>query len=255
MKTRNLILAAILAVAFAASAQAAAITWTDGTFTSDAILPTHDVGYAVGFGNGTAVTTAIGVTFGADNQTNVTFSTANNFYAYLGGGGTTGDPGFDTVLNHGDWGIPGTLTLNNLVIGAQYQVMLFVDDTRFAGGCCAGRTGSVSDGPADGSHSSSTITFSFAAGSPAIGAYYSGTFTANATTQQIVVNNGGGNQIDGLVLVAPEPASLRALRPRSGRPAAGRSPTPRSNRPGLLPGGSWRLTQTASAANINVLLS
>jgi hypothetical protein len=192
-------------VAFTTSANAAAITWTDGSFKTDAILPTQQVVYAVGFGNSSAVTTANGVTFGADNQTNVTFSTASNYNAYLSGGGTTGDASFNTVLNDGDYGINGNLTLNNLHIGTLYRVMLLVDDTR---SCCADRTGSVADGPLDGSHSSSTIQFAFNAGTPAIGAYYTGTFTANATTQLIVVNNQGGNQIDGLVLSTPEPSSF-----------------------------------------------
>ncbi len=61
-------------------------------------------------------------------------------------------------------------------------------------------------------NSSSTIQFAFSAGTPAVGAYWEGLFTANATTETILVNNQGGDQLDALVLsTVPEPSSLAAL--------------------------------------------
>ena len=135
----------------------------------------------------------------------MTFTPGLNYNQYLGGGGTTGDANFDIVLNHGDYSLGGALTLNHLTVGTPYEVKLLVDDTR---SCCADRTGSVSDGI----NSSSTIQFAFLGGTPAIGAYYEGLFTANAATETIDVNNQGGNQIDGLVLsTVPEPSSVVAL--------------------------------------------
>ncbi len=176
MNARKLLLAPLMLAMLTATANAAAITWTDGTFTTDAILPTHDVQYAVGFGNASAVTTASGLTFGKDNQTNVTFNTAgvNTYNNFLGGGGTTGDPGLDTVLANGDYSVPSTLTLIGLIPGAALSSS-HAAGRRYA--ICRrllppGRA-LVSDTPADGSHFEfDVIQFAYAAGSPAIGASY-----------------------------------------------------------------------------------
>jgi hypothetical protein len=196
----------IFSATFSATAYGAnaPITWTDGTFTTDAIVPKSNIDYAVGFGNGSSVTTASGVTFGPDNSTNAVFNHTQTYDGYLSvGGGTTGDAGFNTALTNGDWGGDGTLTLQNLTPGTTYEALLLVDDTR-----STGRTGSVSDGM----NSSSTIQFAFSAGTPVVGAYWEGLFTANATTETILVNNQGGDQLDALVLsTVPEPSSLVAL--------------------------------------------
>ncbi len=199
---RTALLVALLALVCVASAPAASITWTDGTFTSNAVLPAaNEVVYGVSIANASSVTTNNGVKFGADNQTNLTYTTASTYNGFLSGGGTSGDSNFDTVLTNGNYYVNGPYTLNNLTVGKSYDLLVLVDDTRPGEN---GRNGSVSDGV----NSSSTIQFAYSGGSPALGAYYKGVFTADATTQTFFVNNQGGNQVDGVVLSTPEPASL-----------------------------------------------
>lgn len=221
------ILAAVAATALVSSAaSAAAITFTSGTFTNNTVLamvgPTANVVYGVNFG-GTAVTTANGYTFGIDDFSNVGHAalggSANQLSAYpdyLSGGGSSGDANLDTVLTNGLYGDAGqtqTATLNNLTIGTTYKVLTLLADTRDAGGVIPGRTVTVTDGGAG------TInqTYAYLAGSPNLGGYVLGTFTADAATQSLAqvisdLNSPQGSQFNGLlVATVPEPTILSLL--------------------------------------------
>ena len=220
------ILAAVAATALVSSAaSAAAITFTSGTFTDNTVLamvgPTANVVYGVNFG-GTAVTTANGYTFGTDDFSNVGHAAlgggANQLSAYpdyLSGGGTSGDASLDNVLTNGLYGDAGqtkTATLNNLTIGTTYKVLTLLADTR-NNPAIIGRTVNVTDGGAG------TInqTYAYLAGSPNLGGYVLGTFTADAATQSLAqvisdLNSPQGSQFNGLlVATVPEPTILGLL--------------------------------------------
>src|ERR1700749_4483055 len=120
------------------------------TFTDDSVIIKGPLTYAISVGNGSDVTNVgiQGITFQADasnSNPNITLTpfsgTVADYNLYLSGGGSSGNAGFDTVLNHGSYN--GTVNagtnvaLNNLVVGRTYQVQVFVDDTRVGSG---GRT-------------------------------------------------------------------------------------------------------------------
>jgi hypothetical protein len=159
------------------------ILWAaEGTFNDDTVLSiagsySNEL-YGVDFGGSGLQTTTNGYTFNDYATTgNMTVSGGFSSYnAYLSGGGTTGDPSFDNVLNYGIYGsgnIYGTLL--NLTIGQRYNVLAVVADTR-------GSTG-VEFNVTDDLGFSPTETFTFPGGTPAIGAYCMGTFTATGTNQ------------------------------------------------------------------------
>ena len=120
---------------------------------------------------------------------------------------TTVSPQFQIVLDSFafDGPNPKALTLNNLTIGQEYQLQLFVSDDR---GCCSGRTQLWSDSVAifDGNE---TTTFTHTT-SP----YDIGTFVAGATSE-IVYGHGvdqGQTILNGYVLRAvPEPSSTALM--------------------------------------------
>ena len=221
------ILAAVAATALvASSASAATIAFTSGTFTNNSVLAlvgsTSDVIYGVNFG-GTSVTTGNGYTFGIDDLSNVSHAALGGainqlsaYPDYLSGGGTSGDASLNTVLTNGLYGDAGqtkTATLNNLTIGITYKVLTLFADTR-DNPVIIGRTVAVTDGVAG------TInqTYGYLAGSPTLGGYVLGTFTADATTQtltQVIFDSTGpgtGTQFNGLLVAAvPEPATLSLL--------------------------------------------
>lgn len=173
----------------------AQINWgATGTFTSDAVLNlagavSNEV-YGVDFGGAGAKTTANGYKF-ADYATFGNMSIAGGGFGlyggYLTGGATTGDAALDSLLTHGLYGGAANAgTLNNLTVGQAYKVMALLADTR--GGAAGGTTFTINDGVAD----SPSQTYAFANGSPAVGGYIIGTFTASATTQAFTVKNLSG---------------------------------------------------------------
>ena len=159
------------------------ILWTaQGTFTDDTVLglagaASNEV-YGVDFGGSALETTTNGYTFD-DYATsgNMTLSGGLSSYnAYLSGGGATGDSSFDTVLNFGIYGgndIYGTL--QNLTIGQRYNVLAVEADTRGSSGIPFQFSDDLGFSPAQ--------TFTFPGGTPSIGGYMMGTFTATATNQ------------------------------------------------------------------------
>lgn len=167
------------------------ITWnTTGRFTNKSVLSlagaASNLVYAVDFG-GSGAQTVNGYKFD-DYATTGNMSIAGSGFGlyggYLTGGATTGDAAFDSIMTHGLYGgVANAGTLNKLTVGQSYTVMALLADTR--GGAAGGTTFCVSDGLSD----SPTQAYAFANGSPAVGGYIIGTFTAVATTQAITVKN------------------------------------------------------------------
>jgi len=190
-------------------AQAASITWgPTGTFTDNTVLAlagavSNEV-YGVDFGGSGVQTTANGYSF-ADYAVSGHMSIAGSgfglFGGYLTGGATTGDGALDSLLTYGLYGgSANTGTLNNLTVGQAYTVLVLLADTR-GGSAGPFTTFSVTDGVT----TSPTQLFEFANGSPSVGGYILGTFTANATTQALTVRNGGASQYNAILLVKNPP--------------------------------------------------
>ncbi len=206
------------------ASDAGPITFSNGTFSDDTILPAAStVAYAVqmGYTSG-STTTSNGVTFGPNDGTNLTYAVANPypFTGFLSGVRTTGDPGFDTVITGGviDYNpvgpiVPSSadlLTLNHLTIGTQYHVLLLDLDNR----TFTGRTFQVTDG----AYSSNPQQLAFVTTSPAAeGGYIREDFTATGTSESLsVLSLTTYDQLNAVVvsftpIPAPEPASLMLL--------------------------------------------
>jgi hypothetical protein len=95
-------------------------------------------------------------------------------------------------------------TLNNLTVGQAYTVLVLLDDTR--GNAAGGSVFHVTDGVTV----SPGQQYAFANGSPKVGGYIIGTFTAQATTQPLTVLNvlGAAAQYNVVLLekgIAPPP--------------------------------------------------
>lgn len=211
-------------------ASSGAITWVaQGAFADNTVLAlaggaSNEV-YGVDFGGSGAQTTANGYTFD-DYSTTGNLSIAGGgvglFGGYMTGGATTGDSALDTVLTYGLYGSAGnTATLNNLVVGKTYTVLALLDDTR-GGSAGPSTTFTVRDVVGDiGTGTSPAQTFEFANGSPSVGGYLLGTFTATATTQPFTVRNGGSSQYNAVILftnpppVVPLPLLINNTQPAS----------------------------------------
>ncbi|MGA2246534.1 MAG: hypothetical protein ABSH48_16180 [Verrucomicrobiota bacterium] len=206
-------------VAYSASAPLTVIpliTWYaagtyNGTFSDNTVLAyagtvASEV-YGVDFGGSGAQTTANGYTFD-DYATSGNMSVADNpssYGGYMTGGATTGDPALDTMLTDGVYGqTQNTGTLNNLTVGQTYTVLVLVDDTR--GAAAGGSVFHVTDGVT----LSPGQPYAFANGSPKVGGYIMGTFTAQATTQPLTILTvlGAASQYNVVLLekgIAPPP--------------------------------------------------
>jgi len=166
------------------------ILWIDhGVFTDNTVLsvagtPANEV-YGVGFGAGPQ-TTANGYTF-ADFATsgNMTlFGSTNSFSTFLSGGGATGDSSLDALLNNGYYwggGNPIYGVLQNLTIGQKYKVLAIAADTRGDT-----RTFAVTDELGV----SPSQAYKFPGGTPSVGGYVMGTFTAAGTNQVFTIESG-----------------------------------------------------------------
>ena len=171
------------------------ITWVAaGTFSDDSVLAlagavSNEV-YGVDFGGAGTQKTANGYTF-SDYAVAGNMSIAGGGYGlyggYLTGGSTTGDAALNAILTYGLYGsTANTGTLNNLTVGQAYTVLALLADTR--GAAAGGTTFSVTDGV----NFSPSQAYAFANGSPAVGGYIIGTFTAVATNQSYTVENLSG---------------------------------------------------------------
>lgn len=145
----------------------------------------------------------------------------------------TGDPDFTSIFGTAKYVKPGTgstqglmaVTLGGLNPTQTYSVQVFVVDTRAIGkttqfGSVLDSTGQAVDTTSGNGSSSFQYDYS-KTGNSIIGAYTTGTFTADAASQTFYVENfnstGGavGGQINALVLqpgaAVPEPTSLTLL--------------------------------------------
>ena len=214
---------------FAFSAAQAQITWgATGVFTTDSFLTLAGTSgqevYGVSFVGGQSAsgttTTANGYAFGGYNN-GLYYTIANpqsnlGFYNNYLPSGSTGDSGLNTVLNYGAYGnTSNTGTLNNLVSGQTYNVLVILDDTRSGGGSQNQGTMAYAT---DGVNNSANQAFSFQNASPNIGGYILGTFTASGTSQAMSIvgqdlsgnyNNFQANAI--LVTAVPEPGVFALL--------------------------------------------
>lgn len=199
-----------------------AITWYapgagNGAFSSDAVLgfagtPANEV-YGVDFGGSGSITTDNGYTFN-DYASSGNISVANssgllNNTSLEGGSVTTGDSGLDTIL---DYDVSGsavnTAMLNNLTVGQSYTVLVLMCDNRTSG--ASGPNFEVTDGLTV----SPVQRFAFPNGTPAVGGFIMGTFTAQATNQPLTVLQNGNAQYMAILLetgTAPAPVRAPAL--------------------------------------------
>ncbi|HTJ00195.1 MAG TPA: immunoglobulin domain-containing protein [Dongiaceae bacterium] len=169
----------------------ALIYWMkSGAFSDNSVLalagdPSNEV-YGVDFGGSGFAVTANGYSFD-DFQSSGNMDVANgpnSYDSYLVNGATTGDGALDSMLTHGDYGSPNnTGTLKNLTPGQTYYVLILLADTR---GSAAG--GSVFR-CSDGILVSPSQQFAFADGTPSVGGYWLGRFTAAGTNQPLTVFN------------------------------------------------------------------
>ncbi len=181
------------------------ITWYapgagNGVFSDNSVLTfpgtvANEV-YGVDFGGSGFETTANGYTFN-DYQAsgNVSIAGSVNVFGGYEGAATTGDNSFDTILNNGVNGSSAnTATLNNLTVGQAYTVLVLLDDTRTSG--AGGPNFSVTDGVTV----SPSQAFAFPNGTPAVGGYIMGTFTAQSTNQPLTVLEDGNSQYVAILL-------------------------------------------------------
>jgi len=182
--------------------------FSDNTVLTYAGMVANEV-YGVDFGGSGAQTTANGYTFNDYSDGNMSIAgTPSSYNGWLTGGATTGDPAFDAVLGNGIYGsTANTGTLNNLTVGQTYTVLVLLDDTR--GPAAGWTTFHITDGVTV----SPEQQYAFANGSPSVGGYIMGTFTAQATTQPLSVENNNGvgfynSQYNAILLekgIAPPP--------------------------------------------------
>ena len=178
----------------------AGVTFYSGTFTSDAVLSLigneNQELYGVTLGDSSAQWTIDGYSFGPYPSAHLTYggSGAYAYSGFLGGGGTSGDPSFDTVLNDGELGINnGVVTLEGLTSGTVYSVMFLECDTRSGVGT---RTFQITTGSA----SSPSQSYAFPGGAAALGGYIICTFTASGSTQTFTNSNAYGYQLNGVLV-------------------------------------------------------
>jgi hypothetical protein len=175
------------------AAHCAPVTWTAGPTSVDAqnensINLTGTLFHAGSWGSGgTAAPITVTLPSGSITFENLTpGNTLGTLNAVATGGEFgnndlwiptgTADPGFLSVMRgmNPDGPNPKVVSVGRLVVGKQYQIQLFTSDDR---GCCNGRTQEWSDNATDGV-GAETATFTMGSSS-----YVTGTFTANATSQ------------------------------------------------------------------------
>ncbi len=247
LHTHRILALAVLSIGFvgilgsATPVQAASITWTNGTFSSNSILPSAaSVTGAVDEG-GFGATSDSGVVFVKQRRydnpydldplnpinkpgnlvdTTRDWNESDNMLVNGAITLSTGDVGFDTVLNTG-YNTQGqsrnnSITLINLTVGQAYQVLLLAArntsdySTMQASDSDTGGDAGVLTGP----RISALQQYNFTTTTGPVGGYLLGTFVADATTQTFweYTPNGEAGQLNALVVSAiPEPASLSVL--------------------------------------------
>lgn len=208
--------AAVVYSSVASLAVISPITWYasgagNGVFSTDSVLgfagTTANEVYGVDFGGSGAVTTDNGYSFddyaGSGNMSLANSSSLGIVTGYEAGNVSTGDLGLDTILEYGLAG-PAICkgTLNNLTVGQAYTVLVLMDDTRV--GNASGPAFDVTDGLT----TSPSQRFAFPNGSPAVGGFIMGTFTAQSTNEPLTVLANGSAQYMAVLLekgTAPAP--------------------------------------------------
>ncbi|MEQ8847785.1 hypothetical protein [Botrimarina sp.] len=120
------LLAALLAATcFGSNASASVVAWGAAQNTTGASNVSTNGSLVAAFNGGGANTTANGVLFTSSNVLGTSFVGALN-------GGTTGDAGFDTLLNSFTFGggTSTTIDLGSFLVGALYEVQVFFADQR-----------------------------------------------------------------------------------------------------------------------------
>lgn len=172
-----------------ASAPAAQVTWSEpATIAGDADVITDGVScwaYKWTPDGGSQFVNGVTFTAPATGLTRTSgFDNAGAYSGFLQGTAppaTELSPAYQNVLTSSTWGVavPGTgvITLNDLVVGHEYKVQIWVDDSRDLG---LGRAMQVTAGGGN------TVTLSFPATTAgALGQFTVGTFTADAPSQDI----------------------------------------------------------------------
>ncbi|MGJ8678380.1 MAG: PEP-CTERM sorting domain-containing protein [Akkermansiaceae bacterium] len=201
MKLQHIMRSAFLVAGLSVTSQAATIAWTNSFITDEndisfdgtlveaintaGTLPGEDVTVTVG---GSSITFVENNAIGNNNTNNTGFFALN-----------TGNTDYNTLLNTIDFGpnaqSSATYTFTSLTLGNVYQVQFWYADDA---GVTAGRTMTL-DGTGD-----SVITAD---------SYATGTFTADATTQDLTwTSSAQGIRVTALQLRAvPEPSSAALL--------------------------------------------
>ncbi|MCA9247495.1 MAG: PEP-CTERM sorting domain-containing protein [Planctomycetales bacterium] len=195
----------LLAASSAKQANAAPINWFAGptVITSPSQIATDDkLSFlrAVNLGNNGAQLVShpvLGTINFQDIGSVVDTYSSGSIYSDVGVyTGTSGDAGFDAVLDSFNYGgLSQTLTLNGLTVGGIYQIQVFASDDR---GCCSTRTIQFDDGD------TGAPTASVTQGSSP---FFTGIFSADASTQIVQVFSNNTTVLNGYVLsqVVPEP--------------------------------------------------
>ncbi|MCW1925687.1 DUF5703 domain-containing protein [Luteolibacter arcticus] len=188
------------------TAPAAPVAWNSpGTITADSDVSTAGVPVFAYDWKGVAQSVN-GVAFTAPGSgATLGWSSGTTNGSFVTDGGTAMpayglSAAYKNILNGGRYANTGgacTVTLNNLVDGRDYQVQIWVIDSRIYG---PGRTETITSGGGN----TVTLSYSNAAANTAggMGQYATGTFTADAATQTVTLtgNSGGSTQINALQL-------------------------------------------------------
>ena len=208
MKKSLLSVTAVIGLACLGSSHAATVVWGAAqNITGDSDVANNGTfNRAYVFGNVTW--TVNGVTFGAftGNASGDTMSFPNQDAGF----GADGTPyrdlstAYQNLLYYGAWAYPSntaTITLNNLTIGYNYQVQIFVNDSRTNG---YGRSMALTG-------SSTVLDYNTTEAVGGIGQFAIGTFTADSTSQELGFSSSTETpQLNGLslrVTAVPEPST------------------------------------------------
>lgn len=208
-----------MAVVFSASlAQASVITWlpTQNIANDNDIVNTTSLFQANNLGQLSGNTTVNGVTFTGINSNgthgNVTILSGfyNNFTGAMTGNTTLLSPEYTTLMDGFQWGGTNvTVRFSNLTIGNDYLVQFWVNDRRTSTSTALYTIFN------DGNGNTANAFWRVPANNN-LGQYVTGTFMADATTQNITLTVGGGSSANILnayqiSTVVPEPGTLALL--------------------------------------------
>ncbi|MCW1924432.1 DUF5703 domain-containing protein [Luteolibacter arcticus] len=193
----------------------ASINWNaPATIASDADVSVNGSPvFAYGWNGSSQTVNGVAFTAVGSGVTPV-WSSGASFGTFVSSAGATLPAGglstaYKSILDGGRYaatGVPCTVTLNNLVSGRNYEVQLWVVDSRTYG---PARSETVSSGG-----NTVTLNYSNAAANVAggVGQFTIGTFTANAATQTITLTGNASTQINAIQLrdLTPSPPAITA---------------------------------------------